>query len=117
MTDASRKPSRRWPFIARELKRENDSELILKLVAELNRAMAAHGTERARVLRFLERKSTQEWPLRIDVHDLSLRTCCGDDDVNLDLQPQPKRSRAGNQSSMAIDSNGFAITGQRFTDA
>jgi hypothetical protein len=47
MTDASRKPSRSWPFIAEEIKRENDPELILRLVEELNRSIAARGIERA----------------------------------------------------------------------
>jgi hypothetical protein len=69
------------------------------------------------VLRCLQRNSTQEWQFGIDVHDLSLRTFRGDDDMNLDLQAQPKRNRAGNQCSMAVDHNRFAITGQRFTDA
>jgi hypothetical protein len=47
MTDASRKPSRSWRLIARKIKRERDPERILMLVAELNRAMAVRGIERA----------------------------------------------------------------------
>jgi hypothetical protein len=40
---ANRKPTRPWPVIAAEIKAENDSTILLKLVEELNRAMAEQG--------------------------------------------------------------------------
>jgi hypothetical protein len=54
---------------------------------------------------------TDGGPLRIEVDDLSLRTFIRHDDVNLDFQPHQKRNRTGNQCSMAIDDNRFAIAG------
>jgi hypothetical protein len=40
---ANRKPTRPWPVIAAEVKAESDPTILLKLVEELNRAMAEQG--------------------------------------------------------------------------
>ena len=47
MNYATRKPSRSWSLIAAEMKAETDTTIVLKLVEELNRAMAEQGIERA----------------------------------------------------------------------
>lgn len=40
---ATHKPSRSWSIIAAEVKAESDPTVLLKLVEELNRAMAEQG--------------------------------------------------------------------------
>jgi hypothetical protein len=40
---ANRKPTRPWPVIAAEVKAASDPTILLKLVEELNRAMAEQG--------------------------------------------------------------------------
>jgi len=43
MTDASQPPSRPWTVIATEVSQEKDTTKLLKLVEELNRALAEQG--------------------------------------------------------------------------
>jgi len=45
---ANRKPTRPWPVIAAEVKAESDPTVLLKLVEELNRAMAEQGVGSAK---------------------------------------------------------------------
>ena len=68
------------------------------------------------VLRFVQRDPTNEGPLRINVDHLGGSTLVGDDDMNLDLQPDTERSRGGNPCSMSVDDNGLTITSQWFSE-